>query len=107
MFQFKKRSEITDSRSILANYICELLCVYRYDGDVNRATWNFKQCYDLLHTVIHNFYECIDTEVPFVALYQLQEYGKDNFDMTEEEHDAAIEACKRAIDEYFFPELFN
>mgnify|MGYP007044005830 CR=1 FL=1 len=41
------------------------------------------------------------------ALYQLQEYGKDNFDMTEEEHDAAIEACKRAIDEYFFPELFN
>jgi hypothetical protein len=107
MFVFKKRSEITDPRSILANYICELLCVHRYDGDVSRATWNFEQCHDLLHNVIHNFYECVDTEIPFVALYQLLKYGKDNFDMTEEEHDAAIEACKRAIDEYFFPELFN
>lgn len=107
MLQFKKRNEITDPRSILANYICELLCVYRYDGDVERALDNFTECHDLLHDVIRNFYECVDTEIPFVAKYRLLKYGRENYNMTDEEYESAIESCNNAIDEYFFPEIFN
>lgn len=104
MFIFRQRSEITDPRSVLANHICELLCVHRHGGDVSRALDTFSECYDLLHEVIRNFYECVHTEVPFAALYELRKHGKDNFDMTEEEYTAAVKVCEQAVGKYFFPE---
>lgn len=100
-YNFVNKEDAFDKdRAGFANRICELL--YIQSGyDVDKAISNGEDIFSDLNEHVRNIYELIDKYIPLMAYYELKEYGKENFDMDDNEYEEAIINTKKACDVYY------
>lgn len=100
MYKFKTDLDNLDERSDFANRICKMI-YQKNGGDIDASVKEAEPFFDDLYAFVRNIYECIDTEIPLCAYWELLEYGKDNYDFTEEEYQEVIQNSKDACVLYY------
>lgn len=96
MFDFETDLEQLDERSKFVNKICKLL-YDKFNGDLNEAITYDKQLFNDIDYHIKNIYQFVENEIPLYAYYRLSFYGPEDYDLTLEEYQEAmnktINAC--------------
>lgn len=99
-FDFETNLKNLDDRSVFANKICKLI-YEKHDGDLIKSVEEATSYFVYLEQFVRNIYECIDSEVPLYAYYQLLEYGADNWDFDSTEYEEAKRKTEAACVFYY------
>lgn len=100
MFEFNLKSE-KDERSVFANSVCKLL-VEKHKGDLTEAVKELAPIYRSFFNNVRNIYELVSREIPLFALYELLNYGKDNFDFSEKEYQLSVSKTQKACIDFYY-----
>lgn len=99
MFNFKEVDKL-NYRSEFANAVFKLI-YEKHNGDLDKCLIDAKLLADYFREQVRNIYELVYSEIPMWSLLDLRQYGKDNYDLSENEYLDAIERTKEACKRYY------
>jgi hypothetical protein len=103
MYKFKNVWSY-DERSDFANDVC-LLILKSVNNDIEEALKVVPKFYKHFDINVRNVYELISDGIPLFALYELKKYGADNYGLTEEEYQLAIQNSIEAIKKHLIAKI--
>lgn len=89
-----------DERALFANRICKIL-YDKHNGNPDEAIIDGKKIFEGMEKFVRNIYELVENEIPLYAYSRLLELGKDNYDLTQEEYESALDATIKACLYYY------
>ena len=103
MYEFKNIWSY-DERSNFANDV-SLLILQSVHNDIEEALKLVPKFYKHFDINVRNVYELINNYIPLFALYELKKYGADNYGLSDEEYEVAIQNCIGAIKKHLITKL--
>lgn len=102
----KRKIKQLDYRSKFANSVCYLL-YKKHEGNIDTPNFMYEmgRMIDHFEENVRNIYE-LDDEIPLVYYYRLNEYGADNFGVSEIQHRKNIAHTKKQCESLYTEENY-